>query len=142
MIQIRPITQSQWWVQASPWAHYFTSFSGIKDTAATSSYADGVRQRVFNLKGTKTLAEMTIVTPFDPSVHYDIVDFWKSHGCDYITLNITPVTCGENPRPLGNRSIIIPDAQLTSVNFGQVDKTSGSPSTIEITMVGDNFTFN
>jgi hypothetical protein len=141
MIQIRPSTQSQFHVQASPWAHYFTSFSGIRDTAATSQYADGVRQRVFNLKGAKTLAEMTISTPFDPIQHADIIDFWKSHGCEFITVTITPVTCGEDPQTLGNRVIILPDVQLTSVNFGAVDRTSGQPSTIEVTFVSDNYLY-
>lgn len=141
MLQIRPSTQSQFWVTASPWSHYFTSFSGIRDTAATGNYSDGVRQRVYNLKGVKTLAEMTISTPFDPVIHTDIVDFWKSHGCEFITVTVSPVTCGEDPQPLGTRQIILPDAQLTSLNFGQVDRTSGNPSTIEITFVSDNFLY-
>lgn len=141
MFQIRPSTQSQFHVQASPWAHYFTSFSGIRDTATTSQYADGQRQRVYNLKSVKTLQEMTIATPFDPIQHADIVDFWKSHGCEFITVAITPVTCGEDPRPLGSRQIFLPDAQLTSLNFGAVDRTSGNPSTIELTLVSDNFTY-
>jgi hypothetical protein len=141
MLQIRPSTQSQFWVQATPWSHYFTSFSGIQDTAATSQYADGIRQRVYQLKGVKTLREATISTPFDPRVHFDIVDFWKSHGCEYVGITITPVTCGEDPRPLGSRTIQIPDAQFTALSFGQVDRTSGNPSTIEMTFVMDNFLF-
>lgn len=141
MMQIKPSSQSQYYVQASPWQFYFTSFTGIKDTAAATSYPDGVRQRVYNVKGPKTLAEMTIASPFDPIQHYSIVDFWKSHGCEFVSLTITPVTCGEDPQPLGSRQIIIPDAQMTSLNFGQVDRTSGNPSTIEITFVGDNFLY-
>lgn len=142
MIQIRPSTLSQFWVQASPWTHYFTSFSGITDTAATSQYADGMRQRVKQLKGIRTLREATISTPFDPRIHFDIVDFWKTSGCEFSTVTITPVTCGEDPQQLGSRTIIIPDAQFTSVTFGAVDRTSGNPSTIEITFVMDNFTYN
>jgi len=118
------------------------SFTGIKDTAVTSPYADGSTQRVFQLKGPKTLTEMTLSTPFDPTVHYDIVDFWKSNGCEFVTLQVTPVTCSEDPQPLGTRTIIVPDAQMTSLTFGSVDRTSGNPSTIEITFVGDNFTYN
>ena len=72
----------------------------------------------------------------------DVVDFWKSHGCEFITVQITPVTCGEDPQPLGTRTIILPDAQLTSLNFGQVDRSSGNPSTIEITFVSDNFLYS
>lgn len=142
MIQIRPSTQSQYYVQASPFSHYFTSFTGIRDTAATSNYADGLRQRVYNLKGPKVLSEMTVTTPFDPVQHADVLDFWKSSGCEFITLTITPVTCGEDPQPLGTRTLIIPDAQITAVNGFTVDRTSGQPSTLEITFVGDNFTYN
>jgi hypothetical protein len=142
MIKIRPSTQSQYLVTASPWAHYFTSFSGIRDTAVTGQYADGQTQRVYQLKGPKTLTEFTLTVPFDPTVHYDVVDFWKNSGCDFLSLTVTPVTCGEDPQPLGTRTIIVPDAQMTSLNFGTVDRTSGNPSTIEITFVGDSFTFN
>lgn len=142
MITYRPATQSQFWVQASPFSHFFTSFSGIKDTAATSQYADGVRGRVFQLRGPKTLSEATVSSPFDPEKHYDIVDFWKSYNCEFITVTVTPVTCGEDPKPRGQRAIVIPDAQITSLSFGQVDRTSGQPATIELTFVMDNFTYN
>jgi hypothetical protein len=142
MIKIRPSTQSQYLVQASPWAHYFTSFSGIRHTASTAQYADGVTQQIYQLKGPKTLAEFNLAVPFDPTIHFDVIDFWKNSGCDYLSLTVTPVTCGEDPQPLGTRTIIVPDAQMTSLNFGVVDRTSGNPSTIELTFVGDTFTFN
>lgn len=143
MISYKISTQGQFWIQASPFQHFFTNFSGIRDTSGTSQYADGVRGRIFNLKGPRTLAEVTVSTPFDPDKHADIVDFWKSSGCEYITLTITPVTCGEDPQPLpGGRTITIPDAQITSLNFGTVDRTSSNPSTIELTFVMDTFTYN
>lgn len=142
MIKIRPSTQSQYLVTASPWAHYFTSFSGIRHTASTAQYADGVTQQIYQLKGPKTLAEFNLAVPFDPTIHFDVIDFWKTSGCDYLSLTVTPVTCGEDPQPLGTRTIIVPDAQMTSLNFGIVDRTSGNPSTIELTFVGDTFTFN
>lgn len=142
MITYRPATQGQFWVQASPFSHYFTSFSGIKDTASTSTYADGVRGRIFQLRGPKTISEATVSTPFDPEKHYDIVDFWKAYNCEFITITVTPVTCGEDPQPRGQRAIVIPDAQLSVLSFGQVDRTSGNVSTIELTFVMDSFTFN
>lgn len=141
MITTRPISQSQWWVQASPWAHFFTQFSGIRDTAGTAQYPDGVRQRIFQLKGPRTLSEVTMTTPFDPERHADIVDFWKSENCEYISLVITPVTCGEDPQPF-DRTITVPDAQMSGLFFGQVDRTSGNPATIELTFVLDSFTYN
>jgi hypothetical protein len=142
MLNIKPTTQSQWWIQASPFSFYFTNFSGIRDTAGTSQYADGVRARIFNLKGPRTLSEVTISTPFDPIRHADIVDFWKAYGCEFLTITVTPVTCGEDPQPLGQRTITIPDAQMTSLNFGQADRTSSNANTIELTFVLDTFTYN
>jgi hypothetical protein len=142
MFKIKPITQSQFWVQLGNFEFFFTSFSGIRDTAATSQYADGTSQRVFQLKGPKTLTEATISSPFDPVKHATLVDFWKNYGCEFTTVFITPVTCGDDPgRIPGSRQIIIPDAQLTSLNFGQVDRTSGNASTIEITFVMDTFQY-
>jgi hypothetical protein len=80
MLSYKPVTQSQFWIQASPFQHYFTNFSGIRDTAGTSQYADGVRGRIFNIRGPRTLSEVTVTVPFDPEKHADIVDFWKSDG--------------------------------------------------------------
>jgi hypothetical protein len=143
MLQIRPITQSQYLVQASPWMSlYFTSFTGLSDTATTTQYADGVRQRIYNLRGPKVIKEMTLSTPFDPTKHDEIVDFWTTGNCDFITVSVTPVTCGENPQRLGSRQLLLLDAQLSSLTFGQVDRTSGNPSTLELTLVSDNFRFS
>ena len=142
MINIRPITQSQFLVKTSLIDDlYFTSFSGIRDTSATSQYAHGTQQRIYNLRGPKTLAEMTLSAPFDPQVHAALLDIWNStDNCKYFTTTITPVTCGENPEKIG-REIVVYQSQLSSINFGQVDRTSGNPSTIEVTIVGDYFTY-
>lgn len=141
MLSYKISTQAQYWVQASPFQHFFTTFSGIRDTAATSQYPDGVTARIKNLRGPRTLAEVTVATPFDPIQHANIVDFWKAYGCEFLSLAVTPVTCGEDPQPLGQRTIIVPDAQMTSLSFGQVDRSSSNPSTIELTFVIDTFTY-
>ena len=141
MIQIRPSTQSQFLVTCSLWQHYFLSFSGLRDTAATGNYADGVRQRIFQLKGPKTVSEFTISAAFDVIKHADILDAWKSLDCSFCAFTVTPVTCGEDPQPLGSRQLIMPDSQITSVNAFSVDRSSSNPSTIEITAVTDNWTY-
>jgi hypothetical protein len=142
MIQIRPSTQSQFLVSMSPFSHYWTSYSGLRDTAASSSYPDPIRQRIFQLKGPKTLSEATFSTPFDPIVHADIIDFYKSgDNCSFLTATIQPVTCGEDPRPLGSRTLILLDCQVSSLNFGTVDKSSANPSTIEVTLICNDFTY-
>jgi hypothetical protein len=85
---------------------------------------------------------VTVTVPFDPEKHADIVDFWKAYGCEFVTLTITPVSCGEDPQPVGQRTITIPDAQMTSLNFGTADRTSSNVSTLELTFVMDTFTYN
>lgn len=141
MIQIRPSTQSQFLVTCSLWQHYFLTFSGLRDTSATSQYADGMRQRIFQLKGPKTISEFTISAAFDPVKHADILDAWKAQTCEYVTFSVTPVQCGEDPQPIGSRQLIMPSAQLTSVNAFTVDRSSANPSTIEITAVTDDWTY-
>lgn len=143
MIKYRPITQSQWWVQCASFSHYFTTFSGIKDTAGTSQYADGSNNRIYQLKGPRTLSEVTISTPFDPVRHADVVDFWKQSGCGFLTLTVTPIDCnGENPQRLtGARQIIMPEAQITAITFGQADKTSSNVSMLELNFVLDSFQY-
>jgi hypothetical protein len=142
MLRYKPVTQSQYWIQASPFQHYFTTFGGITDTSATTQYADGVRARIFQLKGPRTLSETTLTVPFDPEKHADVVDFWKNYGCSFITVTVTPVSCGEDPTPLGTRTITIPDAQITSLTFGEADRSSTNVSTLSITIVMDSFTYN
>lgn len=143
MIKYRPITQSQWWVQCASFSNYFTTFSGIKDTASTSQYADGSNNRIYQLKGPRTLSEVTISTPFDPVLHKNIIDTWKNTGCEFLTLTVTPIDCnGENPQRLaGSSQIIMPEAQLTSLTFGQADKTSSNVSMLELTFVLDSFQY-
>ena len=142
MIKYKPITKSAYWIQTSAFSHYFSTFTGIKDTAATSQYADGVSGRVYQLKGPKTLSDATITCPFDPRQHKDVVDFWKNYGCEFVTITVTPVECGDNPSPIGQRSIIIPDAQFSSLTFGDVDRTSSDASILSLTFVMDTFTFS
>lgn len=142
MIKYRPVTQSQFWVQCASFSHYFTTFSGIKDTASTSQYSDGSTNRIYQLKGPRTLSEVTISTPFDPERHADIIDFWKQFGCEFLTLTVTPIDCSGTPARLpGARQIIMPESQLTSVSFGQVDKTSSNVSMLEMNFVLDSFQY-
>lgn len=142
MLNIRPITQSQFLVFTSLTPDlYFTTFTGVRDTSATSQYAHATQQRIYNLRGPKTLAEMTLSTPFDPEIHAALVDIWNgTDNCQYFTTTVTPVTCGENPQPIG-RELIVFNCQWSSINFGAVDRSSGNPSTLEATIVGDYYTY-
>lgn len=142
MLIYEPSTQSQFWVQTSAWDHYFTTFSGIKDQASTSQYPDGQIGRIFNLRGPRTVQPITLSVPFDPIRHADIVDMWKATQCDFQTIIVTPVTCGEYPEPLpGSRVLVIPDAQMTSLTFMNVDRSSANVAMMEIGFVANTYTY-
>jgi hypothetical protein len=142
MIKYNPITQSQWWVQTSAWSHYFTKFTGIDDTADTSDYPDGQTARKYNLVGPRKIAPVSFSAPFDPILHADIVDYWKAYGCDFITIIVTPVTCGEDPQPLaGGRQLILPEVKLNKIKFAEVDRAQAQVSMIEIAAVVNTYTY-
>jgi hypothetical protein len=142
MIQIRPVTQSQFLLTLSPFGNtYWTSFSGLRDTAATSTYPDGTRQRIYQLKGPKTTAEATFSVPFDVEKHAEIIDFYKADTCSRLTASVVPVSCGENPQPLGSRTLFLLEAQITSLSGFETDRSSANPSILTLTLVYDDFTY-
>lgn len=142
MIKYSPIPTSQWWVQTSAWSHYFTTFTGIQDEAQPMDYADGQTIRINKLVGPRNINPIQISCPFDPIQHADIVDFWKAYGCDFITITVTPVTCGEDPEPLpGGRTLVIPEAKMNGLQFAQVDRAQAQVSMIQASFVLNNYTY-
>jgi hypothetical protein len=138
---IRPLTNSQWKVSFSIAGgdFYFTTFSGIKDNAQTSTYADGVSSIIYNLRGPRQLQSMTVSTPFDPDVHSPLISWWKEYDCQPITIQVQPVDC--NSQSIGS-AITILDAQVTQINFANVDRSSSNVSMLELGFVANEFTYN
>lgn len=149
MIKYSPIPTSQWWVQTSAFSHYFTKFSGIQDQAQSVDYADGQSVRIQKLIGPRSIQPITLSTPFDPVLHADVIDFWRGYSsdgtnsmCAFITVTITPVTCGETPEPLpGGRIIILPECKLNSVKFGEVDRSQPAVSMIELGFTVNDYSY-
>lgn len=140
--QINPVTNSQWRVSftVAGGEFYFTTFSGIKDNAQTSTYADGQSSIIYNLRGPRQLQQMTLSTPFDPEFHSDIVVWWKTYTCEKFNLQVVPVDC--NSQPLAGASpVIIVDAMAVQLNFAQVDRTSSNVSMLELGFVANEFTY-
>lgn len=138
---IRPITNSQWKVSFSIAGseYYFTTFSGVKDTAQTSTYADGQSSIIYNLRGPRQLQQMTLSTPFDPDVHRNLVTWWKEYTCEFVTLQIVPQDCNSNAL---DGTITVLDAQVTSISFAQVDRTSSNVSMLELGFVANEFIYD
>lgn len=140
---IRPITNSQWKVSFSFGTneHFFTTFSGIKDNAQTSTFADGQSNIIYNLRGPRQLQQMTLSTPFAPDTHKEIITWWKEYTCDPITINIQVVDCN-GVAIVDGGSVLVTDAQVTSLSFAQVDRTSSNVAMLELGFVGNEFTYN
>lgn len=142
MIKYNPIPQSQWWVQTSAFSHYFTQFSGIKDTAQAIDYPDGQAVRIHKLTGPRNIDPVQMSCPFDPDQHADIVDFWKAYGCEFLTITVTPVTCGEDPEPLpGGKILVIPEAKMNELTFAQVNRSQAEVSMINLGFLVNTYTY-
>lgn len=139
---LTPVTNSQYLVEAPELgSYYFTSFSGIKDQAQTSTYADGSSSRIYQLKGPRQLQQFTLSVPFDPEQHRSVVEFWKNQPCKTVSITVTPVTCGDEPTAIGPK-ITITDAQLISLSFAQADRTSANVSMLELGFIANDFTYS
>lgn len=139
---IRPVTNSQWKVSFSiaGGEFYFTTFSGIKDNAQTSTYADGQSSIIYNLRGPRQLQQMTLSTPFDPVIHAPIITWWKEYTCELLTIQVQPVDCNSEPLE-GAPPVNVLDAQVVQLNFAQVDRTSSNVSMLELGFVANEFTY-
>lgn len=141
---LRPLTNSQYKVSISNvpgGPHYFTNFSGIKDNAQTSTYADGQSNIIYSLRGPRQLQQVTMSVPFDPVEHRALVEWWKQYTCESVTIQIDVVDCNANIET-GERQfqLTITDAQVTQINFAQVDRTSSNVSMLELGFVAHEFT--
>ncbi|MDX1371193.1 MAG: hypothetical protein R3321_01915 [Nitrososphaeraceae archaeon] len=131
MALIKPITKSQYIVFINGIELYFTTFSGISDTAQTGSYANGTGNRIFKVVGARELDDVTLSMPYDPDAAKDLEDLWNDYECEYLTIVVQPTTCGNNPQNLGN-PYILEGCLLSGLNVGEVDKESGDVSMIEL----------
>lgn len=143
---LRPITNSQYKVSISNvpgGPHFFTTFSGIKDNAQTSTYADGQSNIIYNLRGPRQLQQVTMSVPFDPTEHKVLVEWWKLYTCEPVTIQIDVVDCNGTIET-GSRQfqITITDAQVVQLNFAQVDRTSSNVSMLEFAFIAHEFTIN
>lgn len=141
---LRPLTNSQYQVTLSTDSggpYYFTTFSGIKDNAQTSTYADGVSNIIYSLRGPRQLQQVTLSAPFSPSTHKSLIEWWKAYTCESVTIEIKVVDC--NGRPVDSAAdgmtITVYDAQVTQLNFAQVDRTSSNVSMLELGFVCNYF---
>jgi hypothetical protein len=137
MAILRPLTKSQYEVTFTAvggpsFIAVFTKFSGIKDSAEESKYANGTGNRLFHVIGPRTADNVTLNAPYDPSIFKTLEQFWLDYNCNPITVTITPRDCsGEGSAPGGGQYICY-ECQFLSLNTADVDRESGDVQEIEV----------
>lgn len=128
---LKPITKAQYVVFINGLELYFTTFSGISDNAQTGSYPNGLGNRILKVVGPRELDDLTLGVPYDPEIAFEIENLWNEYQCDYLTIVVQPVTCGNNPQNIGN-PYILEGCLLSGINLGEVDKESGDVAMVEL----------
>lgn len=138
MALLKPITKAQYYVFTSGLEMYFNSFSGINDTAQSGSYANGTGNRIYKVTGPRELDDITLTTPYDPEQSQELEQFWLEYQCEYLTISVQPVSCGDNPENLGD-PYILEGCLLTGIKLAEVDRESGDVATMELTFTANSW---
>ena len=128
---IKPTTQSGWLCYINGLEIFFTSFSGISDSADTSTYPSGTGNRILPLIGPRTISEVTLATPHDPATSQDIEELWQEYACESLTVTIQPLDCaGESV----GQPYILDGVLLSGISLGEVNRDSSEANMIELTL--------
>lgn len=138
MALLRPITKAQFIVFVNGIEMYFTNFSGINDSAESGSYANGLGNRIFKVSGPRTLDDITLSAPYDPDEAEKVEELWLDYNCEYLTVTVQPVTCGNSFDNIGS-PYILEGCLLQSYKAAEVDRESGDVGTIEITLTANSW---
>lgn len=128
---LKPITQSGYTVYLNGVSIFFTSFSGISDSADTSTYASGTGNRILPVVGPKTMSEITLGTPWDRDIAKELEELWADYNCEALTISVQPTEC--NGESLG-QPYILEGCLLSGINLAEVNREDSSVSMIELTL--------
>jgi hypothetical protein len=104
----------------------FTKFGGIKDSADSSTYANGTGNRLYHVVGPRKADNVSLTAPYDPTIFKALEQFWLDYNCNPITITITPRDCsGQNSAAAGGQYICY-ECQFTSISTADVDRESGT----------------
>jgi hypothetical protein len=144
MAILRPITKAQYEVSfvgpnGPTLTATFTKFSGIKDSSDSSTYANGTGNRLFHLVGPRKMDDITLSSPYDPTLYKQLEQYWLNYNCEYITVTVTPRDCtGNGSAPAGGQYICY-ECRFISINTADVDRESGNPQEIEVQLTVNYF---
>lgn len=137
MAILRPLTKQQYEVSLTApggvtLTAVFTKFSGIKDTAEKSEYANGTGNRKFHVVGARTADNVTLTAPYDPTIFKQLENFWLNYNCQDITITVTPRDCsGTGSAPAGGQYTCY-GCKFISITTANVDRDSGAVQEIEV----------
>lgn len=137
MTILKPITQSSFIVTIQGLQSIWTQFSGISDSADSSTYANGTGNRIYKVVGPRTLDDVTITAPYSPELSVQIEELWLTYQCTPIVIVVQPTNC-DGTTPNGP-PYVLQGCQLMSLNVAEVDRESGSVSTIELGFTVDSW---
>jgi hypothetical protein len=137
MAILRPLTKSQYEVSFTAlggptFTAVFTKFSGIKDSAEESTYANGTGNRIYHVIGPRTADNVTLEAPYDPSIFKQLEQFWLAYNCNPVTVTVTPRDCSGGGSAPGGGQYICYECQFLSLTTGEVDRESGDVQTLEV----------
>ena len=140
MAILRPLTKSQYEVSFTAiggptLTAVFTKFSGIKDSAEESKYANGTGNRLFHVIGPRTADNVTLNAPYDPTIFKQLEQFWLSYNCNPITITVTPRDCTGTGTAAGGGQYVCYECQFLSITTAEVDRESGDVQEIECEFV-------
>jgi len=140
MAILRPLTKSQYEVSFTAiggptLTAVFTKFSGIKDSAEESKYANGTGNRLFHVIGPRTADNVTLNAPYDPTIFKQLEQFWLTYNCNPITITVTPRDCTGTGTAAGGGQYVCYECQFLSITTAEVDRESGDVQEIECEFV-------
>ena len=140
MAILRPLTKSQYEVSFTAiggptLTAVFTKFSGIKDSAEESKYANGTGNRLFHVIGPRTADNVTLNAPYDPTIFKQLEQFWLTYNCNPITITVTPRDCTGTGTAAGGGQYVCYECQFLSITTAEVDRESGDVQEIEVEYV-------
>jgi len=140
MAILRPLTKSQYEVSFTAiggptLTAVFTKFSGIKDSAEESKYANGTGNRLFHVIGPRTADNVTLNAPYDPTIFKQLEQFWLTYNCNPITITVTPRDCTGTGTAAGGGQYVCYECQFLSITTAEVDRESGDVQEIEVEFV-------
>lgn len=128
---LKPITQAGYILYCQGIDMFFTTFSGINDSAATGEYANERGNRIYKVVGPRTLDDVEMSAPYDPILSQPIEEFWLDYACEYLTITVQPVLC-DGETEIGP-PYILEGCQISNLQVAEADKESGDVATITVT---------